>query len=313
MKKSYLIVGAVGFGLVFLSFIINFFFSFNASRAANSFLSELSAGRSAQAYQMTGKVYREVTSEKEFRRMTRRWGLRDFQSLDDWESQSGGGQVTISANVKTKSGDHVSLLIGLAKEDGHWRIARLQGPPRPPYRYSSIKSIRYRRPVSGPNPDLATRKVPAPTSEEVERLVESTLASLDKAMANGDFSEFHGTVSHEWQEETPINVFERRLNRQEGEKLRLSEVSQEKPIFDPAPTVERGVLDARGKYLLPDNCLEFHMKYIQESAEWKLIELWFGVRPRTPEEDEEEAEEVSPAIQRVGPAQSPGRTGGQAG
>jgi hypothetical protein len=297
MKKSYLIVGAVGLGLVFLSVILNFFFSFGASRSANAFLTALSEGRTADAYLMTARQYREVTKERDFRRTTSRWNLRDYKSIEDWETQPGGGQVTISASVKTRAGVVTPLLIGLTKEDGKWRINRLQGPPPAPIRYSAVKSLGYyrRRHQQADDPKNLPTGV-RPSDQEVEKLIEATLLDLDRAMKADDFAEFHGKVAREWREDMSVKVFERVLRKRGQEKYSLSGLTEATPVFDPAPSLERGTLIARGKYRLPDNSVEFHFRYVREGSEWKLMEMWIGFRPLTPDEleDEDSPERIGP-------------------
>src|SRR5512147_981645 len=109
MKKSYWIVGTIGVCFLFLGVIVNFLMSFGASRAADRFLARLSEGQAQQAYAMTTKAYRQGIQPRDFTRMTRLWNVKGFTEKEDWQTQSGNGQVTLTGNLKIKTGQSIPL------------------------------------------------------------------------------------------------------------------------------------------------------------------------------------------------------------
>jgi hypothetical protein len=292
MKRSYWIVGSIGLSLLFLGVIINFFLTFGASRSANRFLNELCEGRNTVAYGMTTRDYQQKTSAKEFARLARRWNLRNFTHTEGWEDQSGNGQVTISANLRTASGDFIPLMMKLLKEDGNWRVDDLKGPPPPAPRYVLTKGFghfrRHRRSEEGAPSDAPA----VPTAEEVDALLKTSLLDLARALETGDYKSFRSTVSQEWQDESPAVVFDRVLSRIDREKLDLPAITQNQPVR--IPVVQRDSrIEVRGKYLTGEQALDFHLNYAHEADGWKLSSFWIGLRELLPEELPDESEAAS--------------------
>jgi len=289
MKKSYWIVGAIGVCFLFLGVIMNFLMSFAASRAADRFLTKLYEGQPAQAYAMTTKAYREAMKPKEFARMTRIWNVKGFTEKEDWETQSGSGQVTLTGTLKTKTGQSVPMRIKLIKEDGAWKVASLQGPPPPETHYLTMRSFGHwqrRR----DDTEIPVTAPPLPSEEQIDVLVRKTLLELDKALDREDFSDFHGSVAEVWREHTPVVVFKRVLQPFDESDVDLASIANGKPVFEkPAKVRPDGVLTADGKYLAPPHALDFWLHYVQEDdKQWKLISIRLGWRNLSLEETEEE-------------------------
>lgn len=291
MKRSYWIVGGIGVCFLFLGVIMNFLMSFSASRAADRFLSSLSDGRASEAYAMTTKAYRSATKPKEFARMTRLWNVKGFTEKEDWETQSGNGQVTLTGNLKTKTGQSIPMRMRLIKEDGAWKVASLLGPPPPELHYMAMRNFGHwqRRRDDAENPKSPP---PLPSQAEIDRLVGTTLLDLDKALRAEDFTDFHASVAQVWRENTPVMVFKRVLQPFTETQVDLGAVAKQKPIFDtPAKVRPDGVLTADGKYVLPPHALDFWLHYVQEdNKQWKLISIRIGWRNQSVEEMENEAE-----------------------
>ncbi|MFB3903501.1 MAG: hypothetical protein ACE15E_08615 [Acidobacteriota bacterium] len=279
MKKSYWIVGTIGVGFLFLGVIVNFLMSFAASRAADRFFDQISDGHPSKAYAMTTRSYREATTATEFARMIRLWNLKQFTKEDDWETQSGKGQVTLTGSLKTRTGQLIPMRMKLIKEDGEWRVASLQGPPPPQIHYRSYINLghwQHRRDGS----KLPVNPPPVLADAEVERLVRATLLDLDKALDKEDFEEFHASVAEAWRETTPLVVFNRVLLRLNNSEMDLGAVAKAKPVFEkPVKVRADGVLAADGKYLLSPHALDFWLHYVQEDdKQWRLISLRLGWR-----------------------------------
>jgi len=289
MKKSYWIVGTVGVCFLFLGVIMNFLMSFAASRAADRFLSRLSEGQAGQAYAMTTKAYQAGMQQKDFARMTRLWSVKGFTEKEDWETQSGNGQVTLTGNLKTRVGQSIPLRLKLVKEDGEWKVASLQGPPPPEIHYLAMRSFGHwqRRRDDSEAPVAA----PAlPSQADINRLVSTTLLDLDKALDQDDFKDFHASVAEVWRDHTPVVVFKRVLQPFSESQVDLGSIANGKPVFEkPAKVRPDGVLTADGKYLLPPHALDFWLHYVQEDdKQWKLISLRIGWRNLSVEEIEDE-------------------------
>lgn len=283
MKKSYWIVGTVGVCFLFLGVIVNFLMSFAATRAADRFLSKLSDGQPGQAYAMTTKAYREGMNAKEFARVTRLWNVKGFKEKEDWETQSGNGQVTLTGNLKIKTGQSIPVRMKLIKEDGEWRVASLQGPPPPETHYRVMCNF-------GHWSKSALTVPPLPPQADIDRLIRTTLLDLNKALDQEDFTEFHASVAEVWRENTPVAVFKRVLERLHQSEMDLGAIASMNPVFDrPVKVRPDGVLTADGKYLLPPYAVDFWLHYIQEDdKQWRLISLRVGWRNLSVEEMEDE-------------------------
>lgn len=289
MKRSYWIVGTIGVCFLFLGVIINFLMSFAASRAADRFLAKLSEGQPAQAYQMTTRAYRDGMKPKEFARMTRLWNVKGFTEKEDWESQSGKSQVTLTGNIKTKTGQAIPMRMRMIKEDGEWKVASLQGPPPPELHYLVMRSFGHwqrRR----DDLEMPTTPPPAPSQPEIDRLVRTTLTELDKALDQDDFTDFHGSVAEVWRENAPVMIFKRVLQPLDESRVDFGSIANAKPVFDkPVKVRPDGVLTADGKYLVPPHALDFWLHYVQDDdKQWRLISLRLGWRNLSIEEMEDE-------------------------
>ncbi len=288
MKKSYWIVGTIGICFLFLGVIMNFLMSFSATRAADRFLSSLSEGQAAQAYAMTTKAYQEGMKQKEFARMTRLWNVKGFTEKEDWETQSGNGQVTLTGNLKIRTGQSIPLRMRLIKEDGEWRVASLQGPPPPELHYLAMRSFGHWK--RRPDDSESLPAPPLPSQAEIDRIVRTTLLDLDKALDEEDFKDFHASVAEDWRENTPVAVFKRVLEPFKETQVDLGAIASRKPAFEnPAKVRPDGVLTADGKYLLPPHALDFWLHYVQEKdKQWRLISLRIGWRNLSVQEMDDE-------------------------
>ncbi|RPJ60176.1 MAG: hypothetical protein EHM23_11315 [Acidobacteria bacterium] len=290
MKRSYWIVGAVGVCFLFLGVIMNFLMSFSATRAADRFLSKLSEGQPAQAYEMTTKAYREGMKPQQFNRMTRLWNVKGFTEKEDWETQSGSGQVTLTGNLKSKTGQAVPLRMKLIKEDGEWKVASLQGPPPPDVHYSTYTNLGHwrRRRDDSENP---VTPPPLPSQDEINRLVRTSLTDMDKALDQGDYKDFHESVARDWKEHTPVVVFERVLKPFREANVDLRTIADGKPVFEkPVKVRPDGVLTADGKYLVAPHALDFWLHYVlDDDKQWRLISLRLGWRNQSIDEIEDQA------------------------
>ncbi len=279
MKKSYWIVGAIGVCFLFLGVIINFLMSFAASRAADRFLARLSEGQPAQAYAMTTKAYREGVQPKDFARMTRLWNIKGFTAREDWEMQSGSGGVTLTGNLKIKTGQSIPMRMKLIKEDGGWKVASLQGPAPPQVHYLVMRSFgHWQRRRDDSQAPLTLPSLPS--QADVDRLIQTSLRDLDKALDQEDFTDFHASVAEVWREDTPVVVFKRVLQPFRETPVDLGAIAKGKPVFEqPVKVRPDGVLTADGKFLLPPHALDFWLHYVQEDdKQWKLISLRIGWR-----------------------------------
>jgi hypothetical protein len=279
MKKSYWIVGAIGVSFLFLGIIVNFVMSFAASRAADRFLEKLSEGQPAQAYAMTTKAYQRGMQPREFARMTRLWNMKGFTGREDWETQSGNSQVTLTGNLKLKTGQSIPMRMQMIKEDGQWKVASLQGPPPPETHYLVMRGFGHwlRRPDDA---DTPTSPPPLPPQAEIDRLVRTSLLDLNEALDDDDFTDFHASVAEVWRENTPVVVFKRVLQPFRETPVDLGAIAKGKPVFEsPAKVRPDGVLTADGKFLAPPHALDFWLHYVREDGkQWKLISLRIGLR-----------------------------------
>ncbi|HEX8367620.1 MAG TPA: hypothetical protein VF604_03555 [Pyrinomonadaceae bacterium] len=124
-------------------------------------------------------------------------------------------------------------------------------------------------------------KYEVPEDEEMQELTRTSLIDFNDAVQQGDFADFHSTISKTWQKQTTPEKFNEVFSEFISKKINISSVSSREAEFSPEPVVE---MDKGAKKLIAKGCYDtsprpvgFVLKWIPEGKEWKL----FGIEVDT--------------------------------
>ncbi|HEX9959335.1 MAG TPA: hypothetical protein VGB00_00215 [Pyrinomonadaceae bacterium] len=132
----------------------------------------------------------------------------------------------------------------------------------------------------------STKKVNAakyevPEDEQMQDMTRTALNDFNDAVQEGDFTDFHSTISKTWQKQTTPAKFNEVFSEFMTKKVNISGVNNRDADFSPAPSVE---MDGGAKKLIAKGCYDvsprpvgFTLKWIPEGKEWKL----FGIEVDT--------------------------------
>jgi hypothetical protein len=114
-----------------------------------------------------------------------------------------------------------------------------------------------------------------PSDAEMQDLTRTALMDFDDAVKQGDFSDFHSKISKTWQKQTTPDTFNDAFREFINKKVDISNVDSSDAKFSPDPSIEKenGVkkLIAKGCYDISPRAVNFTLKWIPESKEYKLL------------------------------------------
>ncbi len=121
-----------------------------------------------------------------------------------------------------------------------------------------------------------------PSDEELQETVKETLMNFNDAVQQGDFSDFHKTISKFWQRQTKPKTFEDGFRQFIERKADISEIRSKEANFttkrvDSSKRLKR--LIVKGSYPTSPSPTQFELEYIPEGKEWKLFAI--NVRTRS--------------------------------
>jgi hypothetical protein len=144
---------------------------------------------------------------------------------------------------------------------------------------NSNKSDRKEKTTSTTKANAAKYEVPE--DEEMQEMTRTALMDFNDAVQQGDFSDFHSTISKTWQKQTTPEKFNTAFSEFISKKVDISGVSSSDPQYSPAPSVQQDLgakkLIAKGCYDTSPRPVGFTLKWIPEGKEWKL----FGIEVDT--------------------------------
>ena len=112
-----------------------------------------------------------------------------------------------------------------------------------------------------------------PPEKELKTLVLDSLSAFNKAVQQKDFSQFHKErLSPQLREQVPLDKFSKSFQVFIDQKHDISDIAKSDPVFDEPPKIDdEGVLILKGHYDIRPNNVTFSLKYISESASWKIL------------------------------------------
>jgi hypothetical protein len=128
--------------------------------------------------------------------------------------------------------------------------------------------------------DVYHQPMPSPT--KLDALVKNTLADFNKAVQEGSFHDFYGTVAQQWKDgqrfsgQATAGITETILDRHfQGfidRKVNIGAIDRLKPVYDIPPQIdEDGLLQLTGHFETRPYRLNFELQYIYELPYWKLF------------------------------------------
>lgn len=123
-------------------------------------------------------------------------------------------------------------------------------------------------------------KYEVPEDAEMQELTRTALLDFNDAVQEGDFTDFHSTISKTWQKQTTPERFNSVFSEFISKKVNISSVSSTEAEFTSADVETEGgakKLIAKGCYDVSPRPVKFILKWIPEGKEWKL----FGIEVDT--------------------------------
>ena len=122
----------------------------------------------------------------------------------------------------------------------------------------------------------------APSDEDLQRLMKTTMLDFDKAIQDQDFSEFHKRISKLWQKQiTPKKLDETFKPFMLG-KFDLSSIRKMDAEITMGPNMKSSRLvtsmEVNGTYPTSPRSTNVRLKYIEENGLWKLFGINVAVR-----------------------------------
>lgn len=122
-----------------------------------------------------------------------------------------------------------------------------------------------------------TKGVPA--DAELRTLVTDSLVQFNKAVQAKDFTQFYGSISNVWQDQTTPEKLKQIFQEFIDKKVNISGVADVAPNLDPRPTIDkRGVLVVAGEYPTTPAVVTFRLEYLKEAEQWKLVGINVSVK-----------------------------------
>lgn len=113
-----------------------------------------------------------------------------------------------------------------------------------------------------------------PSKPKLYRLLSQSLLSFNQAIKSKSFEVFHfSQLSQRTQKELPPKKWESAFKSFIQQKIDISGVKNEIPIFEKVPTIRKGHLYLEGYYLIQPQNVKFRADYIYENNHWKLTSL----------------------------------------
>jgi hypothetical protein len=226
--------------------------------ASEQFLAMLGQGRVAEAYASTADGFRAQHDEASFTAAVNQLGLTEFATAS-WhsrqiENQTGAAEGTVT----TKSGGTRPLSIRLVREGGRWAVDGI--------RYGGVEVASIKAPLS------------VPPETELERLLAESLLGFNQGVRAKDFTTFYARLSDVFKTQTSPEDLRETFQVFIDKDVDIAAIENVKPQVAPAPAVnDQGVLVVAGHYPTQPAQVRFELKYVHESAGWKLLGLSVGV------------------------------------
>jgi hypothetical protein len=241
--------------LLLLGLIVGGYVYFLTEKVANSvenFLALLAQDKIEQAYLSTSAPFKSQVTQESFAREILRLGLQDNSSASWTSRELGGGKAILKGSVMTKQRSSIPLAITLIKEEGKWKILKIEGPS------AGLQN--------------ASNSFPMPSDSALQILARKTLTDLDDAIMRKDFTLLHEHSAQALQKELDPDDFKKSFQSFIEQDLRLGPLSDQPLVFTKSPIIDdSGILRLEGYHQEEVARLSFLLEYLYEYADWKLV------------------------------------------
>jgi hypothetical protein len=259
-------------------------FTNGAGEATNNFLRQVGSGQIQDAYDSSSAVLRGQQTFAEFSTQIGAIGLKDFESAS-WPQRkiapvNSQVQADLKGTVHTRGGDSLPAEATLLWEGSNWRVLAVQLPTHAEHAAdaSPAPTLPASEPATAaPKAAAALGGVPKtapspPSREDCKALAKKTLSGFADAIEAKDFTGFHQTVAHVWQEQITPAQMQQAFQSFIEKKVDLGAIQQSDPVLDQDPKVdERGVLALKGHCPTAPSQVLFELAYMMEGSAWKCV------------------------------------------
>jgi hypothetical protein len=245
----------IGLGALFINRI--FAFTQPVVDASQQFLDLLGQDKVAEAYASSASGLRAQQTETSFADAVKKLSLTDFRSVS-WQNRQIENQEGLAeGTVTTKKGDTTPVSVRLVKEKGKWTVVGLC--------YGGV--------------DLATIKAAAvvPTLADQDRMVAEALLDFNQAVRTKDFVPFYGKISELWKKQTTPALLRKAFQVFIDQDIDIGGIKDVNPKVSLAGLSEESALTIAGYYPTKPSQVRFELKYVNESAGWKLMGISVNV------------------------------------
>ena len=267
MKKLLSVLG----GLVLLVVAIVgavFALTSGVTGGADDFFKLVKSGDYKAAYQSTSQEFQKATSMEQFTDFLNQTTMVKFDHAE-WTSRSMQNSLgNVEGTVVTTDKAVVPVTMDLVNEDGKWKVLNL------------------RPVVGGLQPETATNKdsntmakADLPSDDQVNALITASVNDFVDAVKSKDFNTFYGNVSEVWKAQTNAGELEKAFEQLMDERVNLDFVKTTKPVLNAKPELDQdNILVVDGTYPSKDANFVFHMGYVYEYPNWKLIGITVNLK-----------------------------------
>jgi len=242
---------------------------------AADFFQKISESRFQDAYDSTAFAFRAQTDFPGFQATAKELGLSTGTISCNWLSEERTEEDTkLTGELLSASGARITVHLTLVQERGDWKIFALRTPSQSGNKQEDRFSLLGK---GGGFKSSASHELPS--LKNLQKLTESSLLLLNRAIQQGDFKEFYNTVSLAWQNQLTVNQLKREFRPFIEAHVDLSEIQKLEPVFDTPPEItSEGILVLEGHYDGKPNCFTFSLRFIFEFPYWKLYGIKVQIR-----------------------------------
>ncbi len=122
-----------------------------------------------------------------------------------------------------------------------------------------------------------------PSEKKLQDLAKTTLLKFNDAVQDGDFSDFHKTISKRWRSSSRPKQFEDGFRQFIDKKVNIDVIRSKEAIFSPKPKIDdsannRPTLLLKGRYDTSPRNVNFELDYIFEDDDWRLSQIKVDTR-----------------------------------
>jgi len=227
--------------------------------ATEAFLAQVGSGDTAGAYQSGSTTLRSSQTEEEFAASMKTMEITEYQAVTWTNRGITNNDGFVEGTIQTKTGKSIPIKMTLVKEGEVWKVSSIALAPAAPG-----------GPVVPPPPTEPGSR-PTLTDPEMKKLAKETLAAFAKAVKSGNFTELRESTASPMKQKFTAEQLKELFQAFVDNKLDLTAVASETPVFDTKPGVkENGDLILTGYVLLSNSRVLFKLTYIYEHPSWKL-------------------------------------------